>query len=265
MSWFFCMVRKVSCLQIINPLEIENLWCCGRILLWFSRCMTMTDLCVSRRNPILLVQWDGRNFPLWSIFCVPSLWWRTASFKCQRQEGKSLSQTVEPGCLSCLWHPDFCIRPLYPELKGEGIGLFCHWWMLSVWGARGDSKAVRYNFLELASYMKLGRSLLFLYRWALCSSRCQAVCQCHVVLRCYCLKHDKSCGFTVRIYKDSTSWSGCCVCYFVCGALSVEVFLTVPMDSNSLCRGAECPLSACRDIPSDTSSLAAGGLEEGDR
>lgn len=209
------------------------------------------------------VRWEELSF-MEHLLCA-SLWWRTASFKCQRQEGKSLSQTVEPGCLSCLWHPEFCIRPLYPELKGEGIGLFCHWWMLSVWGARGDSKAVRYNFLELASYMKLGRSLLFLYRWALCSSRCQAVCQCHVVLRCYCLKHDKSCGFTVRIYKDSTSWSGCCLCYFVCGALSVEVFLTVPMDSNSLCRGAECPLSACRDIPSDTSSLAAGGLEEGDR
>lgn len=84
---------------------------------------------------------------------------------------------------------------------------------------------MRNNFLELVSNVELGRSLLFLYRCPLYSSKCQTVRQCHVVLQCYCLKYDKSCGLRVRTYKDSVVWSGCCLCFFcLSGTLSRGVY-----------------------------------------
>lgn len=120
--------------------------CCDLADVWL-----WLTLCVSRRNPILQVQWDSRNFPLWSIFCMPPLWWRTTFFKCQRWKGKTLGQT-RTRVLALLVTARFLYPPTVPQTERGRCWAFLSL-MFSVWGARGSNKATRYNFLELVSYV----------------------------------------------------------------------------------------------------------------
>lgn len=175
MSWFFCMVRKVSCLQIINPLEIENLWCCGRILLWFSRCRTMINFVCEQKESYSAstVRWQELSFVQHLLYALSLV--ENNFLQMLRTGGKEPLPDCRTRVLILLVTARFLYLPTVPQTERRRCWAVL-WLMFSVWDARGGSKAIRCIFLQLVSCVKLGRSLLFLCRWPLYSSKCQTVC-----------------------------------------------------------------------------------------